>query len=334
LCASRNDRPFRDRDLRPAEGDEADLGTIIGANGTGAHQPSSVPAMPIDLRQPFRGTDAVAAGLVTPKALRGPRLRRLFTGIYIRADVEITLDVRSRAAYLLLDGRGVLGGFSAAELLEASCGPLDAPAEVVVASGGVTPRPGLLVRHDELAPDEVTEVSGCTATSPLRTAYDLARRLPLVEAVVAVDALAYAHEIVPADVLALARRRLGGRGSAQLPEVVALASALAESPMETRIRLALHFAGLPQPVLQHPGGPYRLDMAYPDLMVAVEYDGRHHLDADQALYDLHRATYLGRCGWIVLRFRTAAVLGRPWWIASVVRDALRRAAQERGLRAV
>jgi very-short-patch-repair endonuclease len=135
-------------------------------------------------------------------------------------------------------------------------------------------------------------------------------------------------------VLVLARRRLGGRGSAQLPEVVALANALAESPMETRIRLALHFAGLPQPVLQHPEGPYRLDMAYPDLMVAVEYDGRHHLDADQALYDLHRATYLGRCGWIVLRFRAAAVLGRPWWIASMVRDALRLAAQERGLRAV
>lgn len=75
-------------------------------------------------------------------------------------------------------------------------------------------------------------------------------------------------------------------------------------------------------------------MANPDLMVAVEYDGRHHLGADQALYDLQRATYLGRCGRIVLRFRAAVVLGRPWWIASTVRDTLRRAAQERGLRAM
>jgi hypothetical protein len=63
---------------------------------------------------PFRGTAAVAAGLVTPKTLRGPRFRRLFTGIYIRADAEVTCEVRSRAAHLLLDGRGVLGGFSAA----------------------------------------------------------------------------------------------------------------------------------------------------------------------------------------------------------------------------
>ena len=134
--------------------------------------------------------------------------------------------------------------------------------------------------------------------------------------------------------LLMARRRLGGRGTAQLPEVVALSNASAESPMETRIRLALHFAGLPPPVLQHPVGPYRLDMAYPELMVAVEYDGRHHLDADQALYDLHRATYLGRCGWIVLRFRAAVVLGRPRWLASTVHSTLRRAAQERGLQAV
>jgi very-short-patch-repair endonuclease len=288
--------------------------------------------MPIDLRQPFRGTDAVAAGLVSPKVLRGPRFRRLFAGIYIRADVEITLEVRSRAAYLLVEGRGVLGGFSAAELFEASCGPLDAPAEIVVPGGSVTPRPGLLVRHDELPPDEVSEVDGCRVTSALRTAYDLARRLPLVEAVVALDALAFSQKIVPADVLLLGRRHLGSRGSAQLPEVVALSNALAESPMETRIRLALHFAGLPPPVLQHPVGPFRLDMAYPELMVAVEYDGRDHLDPDRALRDLHRATYLGRCGWVVLRFRAAVVLGRPWWIASTVRDRLRIAAQEREVR--
>ncbi|TQM38314.1 endonuclease domain-containing protein [Pseudonocardia cypriaca] len=290
--------------------------------------------MPIDLCQPFRGTAAVVAGLVTPKVLRGPGFRRLFTGIYIRADVQITLEVRSRAAHLLLDGRGVLGGFSAAELLGASCAPLGAPAEVVVARGGMTSRRGLLVRRDEFASVEVTEVVGCAVTGPLRTAYDLARRLPLVEAVVAVDALAFAQGIVPADMLLMARRRLGSRGTAQLPEVVALSNPFAESPMETRIRLALHFAGLPPPVLQHPVGPYRLDMAYPELMVAVEYDGRDHLDPDRALRDLHRATYLGRCGWLVMRFRAAVVLGRPWWIASTVRDALHRAAQEQGLPAV
>jgi hypothetical protein len=36
--------------------------------------------MLIDLGRPFRGSDAIAAGLVTPKVLRGSRFRRLFTG--------------------------------------------------------------------------------------------------------------------------------------------------------------------------------------------------------------------------------------------------------------
>jgi very-short-patch-repair endonuclease len=77
-------------------------------------------------------------------------------------------------------------------------------------------------------------------------------------------------------------------------------------------------------------GPARLAMAYPDLMVAVEYDGREHLDADRALRDLHRATYLGGCGWRVLRFRAAVVLGRPWRIGEAVGDRLRAAARGRG----
>jgi very-short-patch-repair endonuclease len=29
-------------------------------------------------------------------------------------------------------------------------------------------------------------------------------------------------------------------------------------------------------VLQYPVGPYRLDMAYPTIRLAVEYDGRAH----------------------------------------------------------
>jgi hypothetical protein len=42
-----------------------------------------------------------------------------------------------------------------------------------------------------------------------------------------------------------------------------------DPPMETRIRIAIHAAGLPAPVLQHPIGPYRLDMAYPAIPLAV-----------------------------------------------------------------
>jgi very-short-patch-repair endonuclease len=92
--------------------------------------------------------------------------------------------------------------------------------------------------------------------------------------------------------------------------------------METRIRLAIRSAGLPMPVLQHPVGAYDLDMAYPDVLLAVEYDGREHLTPDRARRDLRRQAYLSAAGWTVLRFGAADVLHRPWVVAAVVRRAL------------
>ena len=110
---------------------------------------------------------------------------------YLRAGEEPTLALRSRAAYHYLGGRGVLSGYSAAELLGASCGPRDAPAEVTLAGVGRRAHPGLVVRRDRLAHGEITTCHGVRVTSPVRTAWDLARRADdLVEAVVAVDALA------------------------------------------------------------------------------------------------------------------------------------------------
>ena len=94
--------------------------------------------------------------------------------------------------------------------------------------------------------------------------------------------------------------------------------------METRIRLALVLAGLPAPVLQHPVGPYRLDLAYPDRMLGIEYDGREHLTPGRALRDLTRERYLGRSGWDVVRFPAREVLSAPDAIAARVRLALSR----------
>jgi very-short-patch-repair endonuclease len=153
--------------------------------------------------------------------------------------------------------------------------------------------------------DERLRVDGVAVTSPLRTAFDLACRGSVVEAVVAVDALAHAFCLRPQDVLRCAYDHPGRRGAARLPEVVRLANALAESPMETRIRVAIVLAGLPMPQLQVPVGPYRLDMAYPDLMLGIEYDGREHLDQRRALRDLDRQAYLTAAGWRrILRSRS------------------------------
>lgn len=287
--------------------------------------------MSIDLRSPFRGADAVSAGLVTAKMLRGPRFRRLFTGIYVAADVEVDLELRSRAAFLLVEGRGVLGGWSAAELLDASCGPDSAPAEVVMPCGHRAGRPGLVVRSDLLLRDETLTVGRIGVTCPLRTAFDLGRRTSVLDAVIAVDAIAHKYEFEPAELLVFARRHRGARGSARLPEVVRRSNRLADSPMETRIRMAIEDVGLVVPVLQHPVGPYALDMAYPGIRLGIEYDGREHLTLERAMRDLARQAYITRAGWDVLRFRAVDVLRRPSWVAGCVQGALVSAGRAQGV---
>lgn len=91
--------------------------------------------------------------------------------------------------------------------------------------------------------------------------------------------------------------------------------------METRIRFAMQEAGLPAPTLQHPVGPYFLDLSYPGLLLAIEYDGREHRTQERAMRDLVREAHLARAGWEVLRFRAAEVLFRPEWVAARIRAA-------------
>ena len=92
---------------------------------------------------PFRGSWAVERGLLTERVLRGHRYRRLFKDIYLLASAPADLAARSQGATLLVPGRGVLSGYSAAELLGARCAPADANAELTVPGGDLREQPGL-----------------------------------------------------------------------------------------------------------------------------------------------------------------------------------------------
>ena len=88
------------------------------------------------------------------------------------------------------------------------------------------------------------------------------------------------------------------------------------------LRVAIEDAGLPMPVLQHPVGPYLLDLAYPAIHLSVEYDGRMHLLPERARRDLARQGYLSANGWTILRLPSDLVLHHPWEVAQRVREAL------------
>jgi very-short-patch-repair endonuclease len=287
--------------------------------------------MSICLAGAFRGSAAVTARLLTRGELRGPRFQRLFPDVYAPAHLEPDLALRSSAAAVLVDGRGVLAGYSAAEVLGASCGTRDAPAEVLL----LRPRGqgyrcrGLRVHRDLVEPCETTVVGGTAVTTPARTAFDLARWAPtLTEKVVASDALAYRCGLDLDDVAQLRSRHLGAHGGRHVAPVLRLTDRRSESPMESRIRMALWTNGVPAPSVQHEvvagGRCYRLDLAYPSALLGIEYDGEEHRSQRRAHRDLVREAALVALGWKILRFEASVVHRHPARLAREVAYELRR----------
>lgn len=277
----------------------------------------------------FRGSQAVRAGVLTRGRLRGPEFRRVLPDTYADAGAVLDLRLRSLAAYRWAGPGAVLCGYSAAELLGASCAPRDAPAEVAGAvRPGARSRPGVLVRRDVLHPGEITTVDGVRVTTRMRTAYDLARRASPTEGVVALDALARGS--FPPDLLLnFTVRYRGSRGVRKVLDALSWVDARSGSPPETRLRLLLVRAGLPRPVPQHPvlddvrHRAMWLDLAYPERRIGVEYDGGDHFATPEAARaDARRHTRLVALGWRVLRYTAIEMRTEPGRIVAEVRTAL------------
>ncbi|MGW5673249.1 endonuclease domain-containing protein [Micromonospora sp. NPDC003776] len=99
--------------------------------------------------------------------------------------------------------------------------------------------------------------------------------------------------------------------------------------METRLRLLLLDAGLGPLTAQHDvldgRGRFlaRVDLAWPALRVAAEYDGDHHRERAHFRQDVARLNALRAAGWIVLRFTADDVLRHPAATVALVAQALR-----------
>lgn len=277
----------------------------------------------------FRGSEAVAAGLVTWGRLRGPRFVRLFPDVHAPAGRQPPdLALRARAAGLFIGDRGAVSGWAAAELLGASCGPRDAPVEVTTSGARVRAHPGLVVRRERIAPGELTTVGGVRVTGALRTAYGLARRLDLVEGVVAVDRLTNRFRLCPDLLLNFLVRYPRAIGNPRVIDVLAHANPYSGSPMESRLRMVLELAGLPRPrvqwVVQDRGTRTALwlDLAYPQAKVGIEYEGEEHTTPEGVLRDAGRYTRLVDRGWRIYRYTKFDVRGGRGRIVAEVTRAL------------
>lgn len=116
-------------------------------------------------------------------------------------------------------------------------------------------------------------------------------------------------------------------GVAQLRAAVEFARPQVESPGESRLRFALISARFPEPVLQHrvfDGRRFvaRIDLSYPSLKIALEYDGEHHFTVAKAMEDIERRRELESLGWIVIQI-TRRDIQDPTRLFARLRAALR-----------
>lgn len=243
--------------------------------------------------------------------VRSGRWQRLHLGVYALAGAPRTWEQRVVAA-VLRAGVGAVASHLCAAALHAYPDSVRDMIEVAAAPGTQPRIPGVRVHRPKLLPEhDVRVLDGIRVTSYARTLVDCTGRLSLGQIARALDA-----GLVRGDVTLWSVERslsaLGqapGRHPSKLWTLIGERSTdahAAESRPEIRITRVLASAGLPTPTLQHRvkvgGQRYRLDFAYPEHKVAIEYDGwdahrsRTSFDADRK-----RDRLLQLDGWVVLR---------------------------------
>ncbi|HZD98870.1 MAG TPA: hypothetical protein VE132_12025, partial [Micromonosporaceae bacterium] len=209
--------------------------------------------------------------------------------------------VRIRAAGLWLPAEAVITGRSAAQIWGVDLADPDSIVEAL-SSRRIRPMPGLVVRTAHIALDEVTLHRGIRLTTPLHTAWEIARALPATAAIGWIDALARCRRLSRRELRAHTGRHVGEPGSSHAGHTMAHSDPRAESPPESRLRIEMMRAGLPVPTPQFDvlvDGLFvaRLDFAWPALRFGVEYDGQWHADTAQLHRDRSRLRELNAAGW-------------------------------------
>jgi len=277
---------------------------------------------------PFSRSQARAYG-VSDSALQGRPWQPVLRGVWKHESVPDDRATRLSAARLVVPSGGVFVSLTAAWLHGAD---VRRAGDLAVHAGfppgrRIRAQRFLVVTQETLGCDDVVHIDGLPVTTPVRTVFDALRLLRGAERLVVADAMCHLGLIgVPAlrgyfdSQRRLRNLRIGER-------LVDLIEPLAESPMETRLRVALVDGGLPRPVVQYDVidlcGRFvaRLDLAYVVERIGAEFDGAWHWDRRRD--DDRRRDKLRALGWEILVF-SADDLRAPEVVVARVAAALRR----------
>jgi len=253
------------------------------------------------------------------------RWHRLHPGVYLVAGHPLDTAGRIRAAALWVEPAGTVSGLAAAywhRMLD----ELDPPTvEVTLPKRRHrAARPGTRVRRRDLEPIDRVRVRDVLVTARPLTVLETAARLPNGAAFL--DRALQRH-VSFADVHAAYSRMLGSHGSARAGVLLRAAADRADSHAERLLVRILRRAGITGWVLAHPFGPWRLDVSFPELRLAVEVDGwAWHVDRPRFANDRAKGNALVAADWTILRFTWTDLAEHPDRTLDTLRRALAHAA--------
>ncbi|SCG71068.1 Transcriptional regulator, AbiEi antitoxin, Type IV TA system [Micromonospora rifamycinica] len=283
-------------------------------------------------------TQALAAGLTRDhirQLCRSGRWTRLSRGCFAPGGGPpgATPDrVRIRAAVTSL-GPGAFAVLGSALELHGITGTRRHPA-IHVSVPVDRPRPqrrtdsALVIHQLTVDPDDIVDVAGIPATSPLRTVTDLILRLGRYPAVSVLDSALNRGFVTPESLATVPALVRGRRGAPAARSHLGEADGRAQSPLETWARLRCVDGGVPPDVLQlevrdEDGHLLGLgDLAWRAARLIAETDGAGPHGTPEALFaDRRRQNRLVNAGWRILRFTWSDAL-RPDYIPHTVRQAM------------
>lgn len=280
------------------------------------------------LGRTFTAAEAAAAGL-KPHELSGPDFQRVFRGGYARAETEVNEHDRLSLALRLVPSAGFASHQTAAKHLGGIV-PDSSDVHLGTHRRRKTITPGLR-QHFFACKPELIRFNGALMTSAPQSFLNLARPLELIDLLVLGDSLVQAQRVTPDELRRFCAAR-SSDGVARAREAAAMVRTGVESPNESRLRLLVVSAGLPEPVVNYPITDSRglvtrrIDLAYPEQKVAIEYDGRHHIDREgQWRADVIRREELEGDGWRFVIITATDIFRDPSGVIRRIVNALRQA---------
>jgi len=276
----------------------------------GLVRPRAFGSLPL-ARRPFTYADAMNAGYtrgMVRHLLRTGRWRALRRGVFCDAALFEQADpvwLHAAAALLVMTVGSAISHETAGMLDDLPLGrpPQALSSPPITGSPPVTyltrPRtsghgrhthPGIIERAASLPPSHVRQLQGLLTTTAARTVVDLARLRPYPEGVALADCAMHLGLTTRAELVAVRDACENWPGIQRAAQVIDFADGAAESPLESRSRIAFSLGGLPTPTLQavilfREGGHARVDFLWERWQVIGEADGRLMIQQPKDLWD-------------------------------------------------